>query len=314
MQHSPIISIHAPQWGATMHWACNVLQYQNFNPRTPVGCDYLVGHLRFLLYISIHAPQWGATAVTPIVRRIRVISIHAPQWGATVLLTVPVTVWVFQSTHPSGVRPRTPHASSKPSKFQSTHPSGVRLIQFQTLGLAVANFNPRTPVGCDHAAAQSFALTQISIHAPQWGATSGRLAHRVGDRFQSTHPSGVRPAACEFLEVAIGISIHAPQWGATQQGGGVGDAGNISIHAPQWGATRKKVRSIYANSYFNPRTPVGCDLTLFYSFTAIGRFQSTHPSGVRPNTSLVTCVFCWIFQSTHPSGVRHVKNTVFSGS
>ena len=52
VQHSPIISTHAPQWGATMHWACNVLQYQNFNPRTPVGCDYLVGHLRFLLYIG----------------------------------------------------------------------------------------------------------------------------------------------------------------------------------------------------------------------------------------------------------------------
>ena len=77
------ISIHAPQWGATMHWACNVLQYQNFNPRTPVGCNYLVGHLRFLLYISIHAPQWGATITQSEADARYVISIHAPQWGAT---------------------------------------------------------------------------------------------------------------------------------------------------------------------------------------------------------------------------------------
>ena len=146
-----------------------------------------------LVEISIHAPQWGATAYADTYDVAETISIHAPQWGAT---------------------NRNTDGSSSP-EFQSTHPSGVRLIQFQTLGLAVANFNPRTPVGCDHAAAQSFALTQISIHAPQWGATSGRLAHRVGDRFQSTHPSGGRLLGFLRFDFAESISIHAPQWGAT---------------------------------------------------------------------------------------------------
>ena len=54
-------------------------------------------------------------------------------------------------------------------------------------------FNPRTPVGCDHAPRSRSARLLISIHAPQWGAT-GHL---------------VRGDDGEF------ISIHAPQWGAT---------------------------------------------------------------------------------------------------
>ena len=47
-------------------------------------------------------------------------------------------------------------------------------IQFQTLGLAVANFNPRTPVGCD-----------MEVSLVSWPAY----------QFQSTHPSGVRRGA-----------------------------------------------------------------------------------------------------------------------
>ena len=59
---------------------------------------------------------------------------------------------------------------------------------------AVANFNPRTPVGCDDIKeAVMVDETEISIHAPQWGATNGK-----------------RKASPERA-----ISIHAPQWGAT---------------------------------------------------------------------------------------------------
>ena len=56
------ISIHAPQWGATM-----------------IIKDYYP-----VLDISIHAPQWGATARRLPSADLRVISIHAPQWGATI--------------------------------------------------------------------------------------------------------------------------------------------------------------------------------------------------------------------------------------
>ncbi len=76
-------------------------------------------------------------------------------------------------------------------------------------------FNPRTPVGCDSMgilpmfcrvkfqsthpsgvrrdAAHTHTKTVISIHAPQWGATTD-----YGRSY-----------------LALPISIHAPQWGAT---------------------------------------------------------------------------------------------------
>ena len=77
--------------------------------------------------------------------------------------------------------------------FQSTHPSGVRLV----------------------AAVLAWFGLDISIHAPQWGATWMRLAGRCSPGFQSTHPSGVRPRSGRCQPARPRISIHAPQWGAT---------------------------------------------------------------------------------------------------
>ena len=167
-----IISIHAPQWGATGRQHSRPTP-QDFNPRTPVGCDdrHFRRHQRIAAFQSTHPSG---------VR----LSLSMSAWLS----------WIFQSTHPSGVRrtptsiptgcrryfnPRTPvgcdgrlsHSLNSPSiKFQSTHPSGVRRYD-TALRLCPTDFNPRTPVGCD------------------------RSRHRVDAsavRFQSTHPSGVR--------------------------------------------------------------------------------------------------------------------------
>ena len=169
------------------------------------------------------------------------------------------------------------------------------------------------------------ATVDISIHAPQWGATKKRerLPFKGYDfnprtpvgcdswpgyapvafvRFQSTHPSGVRPAAPAGARAGHHISIHAPQWGATPdmsalpefdefqsthpsgvrlvEGGAGGHPPHISIHAPQWGATK-------------------CNT----SFMTFMQFQSTHPSGARRITRANQTRTIG-FQSTHPSGVR----------
>ena len=61
-QRQPIISIHAPQWGATVSLHSTHTGSPYFNPRTPVGCDFLRCFRRQDAHvISIHAPQWGAT-------------------------------------------------------------------------------------------------------------------------------------------------------------------------------------------------------------------------------------------------------------
>ena len=64
---------------------------------------------------------------------------------------------------------------------------------------------------------------------------------------------------------ALDISIHAPQWGATGKRHLTTLRLIISIHAPQWGATTQSTTQTIVPSYFNPRTPVGCDV----GFTAV---------------------------------------------
>ena len=93
-------------------------------------------------------------------------------------------------------------------------------------------------MGCDVLHRPIAGRTGISIHAPQWGAT-----HR---------PTGLRER--------VGISIHAPQWGATRIENLIEERIVISIHAPQWGATGCRSIGMVRFGYFNPRTPVGCDM------------------------------------------------------
>ena len=84
-----------------------------------------------------------------------------------------------------------------------------------------------------------------------------------------------------FLVQRGRVSIHAPAWGATRQGMDVALIWQVSIHAPAWGATFDVRASAKRARSFNPRTRVGCDLTL--RVMVMGTvFQSTHPRGVRP--------------------------------
>ena len=57
--------------------------------------------------------------------------------------------------------------------------------------------------------------SEISIHAPMWGAT---------------------PYSMQWTQISD-ISIHAPMWGATVKAKRLEAMGYISIHAPMWGAT-----------------------------------------------------------------------------
>ena len=234
-----VISIHAPQWGATGTSSPSVRRDKYFNPRTPVGCDRssTVGGNPRQLFQSTHPSGVRLTEVSPSPirsqfqsthpsgvrlhhtpgRQIHLpISIHAPQWGATgtplsrpppgpyfnprtpvgcdnkhYIGFIPLTG--FQSTHPSGVRPRGLSSRNRLTAFQSTHPSGVRHFSYG---------------GRD--GDNQFQSTHPSGVRPITGIKPGSTS-----LFQSTHPSGVRlPEVAEALHQAH-ISIHAPQWGAT---------------------------------------------------------------------------------------------------
>ena len=177
------------QWATCWRTGC-------FNPRTRVGCDDQARAAAVAVgVVSIHAPAWGATDKQFDVLARLPVSIHAPAWGATRgPCSRPSSVFVFQSTHPRGVRLTRPFPVLRARKFQSTHPRGVRLhgtghiavgdpvsIHAPAWGATaldgldeqrVTGFNPRTRVGCD---------------------TRRRALTIARDQFQSTHPRGVRP-------------------------------------------------------------------------------------------------------------------------
>ena len=156
-------------------------------------------------------------------------------------------------------------------------------ISQKGLSFATVGFNPRTRVGCDDLVlvdVEQFHF--VSIHAPAWGATTRALGCRpTENRFQSTHPRGVRLAHRFDGRKDPLVSIHAPAWGATRMWNRRVKEDYVSIHAPAWGAT------IIRQS--NKRGE--------------GMFQSTHPRGVRPYVRVTNEAKGW-FQSTHPRGVR----------
>ena len=123
------------------------------------------------------------------------------------------------------------------------------------------------------------------------------------NKFQSTHPHGVRLVSIIRLKYFLYVSIHAPTWGATR----LLESKCSSI---VFQSTHPHGVRLYASHCancclgFNPRTHMGCDIAQSAQYRAAGLFQSTHPHGVRLSTWMV--LDCPPrFQSTHPHGVRH---------
>ncbi|CCX48123.1 hypothetical cytosolic protein [Bacteroides sp. CAG:927] len=145
-------------------------------------------------------------------------------------------------------------------------------------------------------------LTEVSIHAPAWGATlSSFLAKNVSS-----------------------VSIHAPAWGATLVQFQLGGYILVSIHAPAWGATSPTLPGAMPPMRFNPRSRVGSDFinhhitsSQYVSIHAPAwgatcrsfssrlriRFQSTLPRGERRFFRILFAASIW-FQSTLPRGER----------
>ena len=214
--------------------------------------------------------------------------------------------YLFQSTHPRGVRLETSHGRGRRvQEFQSTHPRGVRRIHFHA-HVAYSQFQSTHPRGVRHPDQQAQRCAHgVSIHAPAWGATHGQACWRtripcfnprtrvgcdqtqtqtsaVPTAFQSTHPRGVRHVREDGQTQSARVSIHAPAWGATfYTRESFALAKDVSIHAPAWGATHGQACGGARIPGFNPRTRVGCDRA--YCAVAVGasKFQSTHPRGVR---------------------------------
>ena len=192
------ISIHAPQWGATSRRCPCSHRRNDFNPRTPVGCDV---QLMLLVKWATKFQSTHPSGVRPGGDREKTISAlfqsTHPSGVRPVEYRIGDTVKPFQSTHPSGVRLPSHPCRRTFHVFQSTHPSGVRRSARFPVTVC-PEFQSTHPSGVRlHLIIDFRHCVGISIHAPQWGATFLSLI------------AGMRPV----------ISIHAPQWGATTRMG-----------------------------------------------------------------------------------------------
>ena len=210
--------------------------------------------------VSIHAPTRGATLYSDLSKiQSEWVSIHAPTRGATYFTNIVTLIYLFQFTHPRGVRRSVARwiDGHNPGFNSRTH-AGCDKEGSQRQPYC-PGFNSRTHAGCDIALNHSVNDTFVSIHAPTRGATAltptckpfMRVSIHAPTRgatacsqcwqgtlpFQFTHPRGVRQAAGgQFRNRAwcFNSRTHA---GCDPPRKFVALASNVSIHAPTRGAT-----------------------------------------------------------------------------
>ena len=266
------------------HMGCDVMQesgtfiLQSFNPRTHMGCDsphfeenmrrcvsihaptwgatYKKIKERFTLKVSIHAPTWGATDNALKVISVDRVSIHAPTWGATQVAFNNIReLRGFQSTHPHGVRPLSMRGALSQIEV-SIHAPTWGATGFARLGSSeIASFNPRTHMGCD---------------------TSASPAPDKPDKFQSTHPHGVRLFA--LLNIKISIMFQSTHPHGVRQ--------NMLLPNTQ-------------KPLFQSTHPHGVRRIILQLIKWPVLFQSTHPHGVRPRINLKARVLRSFNPRTH---------------
>ena len=188
-----------------------------------------------------------------------VVSIHAPARGAT-----------FDRTHTLGAaqcfnpRARTgrdrqiAESSRDLGWFQSTRPHGARRDQAHAAG----------------------GLLGVSIHAPAWGATSGRTCSCRAPRFQSTRPHGARPRRW-------------PAWTRHRCFNPRARTGRDLFPSSALAKSRS----------FQSTRPHGARLCIIAGHGDLGAFQSTRPHGARPR-AWYSYTATALFQSTRPHGAR----------
>ena len=153
--------------------------------------------------------------------------------------------------------------------FQSTRPRGARLPTAGSRGDQDSDVSIHAPAwGATNYGMVTDLFEYVSIHAPAWGATRFCLDFRLLKWFQSTRPRGARRNG------------DYPAWWNSR----------VSIHAPAWGATLSIKLSTSSALCFNPRARVGRDWMASRARARVHEFQSTRPRGARRDLRVVGVV------------------------
>ena len=150
------------------------------------------------------------------------VSIHAPAWGATWITAFFLLSIMFQSTPPHGGRPSLGQGEPECRWFQSTPPHGGRPCRW----------------------CHRMVFDYVSIHAPAWGATSGRRLGLMSNPFQSTPPHGGRLKKSGNMENAAVFQSTPPHGGRPMPPCKPGSAVSFNPR-PRMGGDRDGERSGY---------------------------------------------------------------------
>ncbi len=213
---------------------------RRFNPRTREGCDIRLERiLPSDLLVSIHAPARGAT-LRLLFNQLSLTSFNPrTREGCDDLPFIDfIPCFLFQSTHPRGVRPSMIYYNEIDKKFQSTHPRGVRPSCARYETRHGRGFNPRTREGCDHF--RGGCLMAKYRFNPRTREGCDRASNPCPSpvpAFQSTHPRGVRQESWEMLIPTIRFNPRTRE-GCDETGISDVERCCVSIHAPARGATK----------------------------------------------------------------------------
>ena len=208
----------------------------------------------------------------------------------------------FQSTHPHGVRLVRSGQRDESKGFQSTHPHGVRRrIQKQYFDRRWVSIHAPTRGATPTNVVRQDGLI-VSIHAPTRGATTRhRSQPPCLDRFQSTHPHGVR----------LNWQMESDRYGGFNPRTHTG-CDRAALHTistiggfnprTHTGCDNDKSEIVNFMFSFNPRTHTGCDAILSTLCKAVS--VSIHAPTRGATKSHCPALYNSRFQSTHPHGVR----------
>ena len=246
-----VISIHAPQWGATVDSRRFRVQYGRFQSTHPSGVRHEAGEVVVLGGgISIHAPQWGATKYPKAFVKVALdFNPRTPVGCDGGSETVDSGRDEFQSTHPSGVRHLEGRRHSHPIDFNPRTPVGCDLSP-PLIRRCRRYFNPRTPVGCDLRLTEQRERT-ITYFNPRTPVGCDCSISAGRSRFGYFNPR--TPVGCDSIMRAIYIRRL-----------------DFNPRTPV-GCDRPWATNNNPSRDFNPRTPVGCDaLRVYHAVAGLG--------------------------------------------
>ena len=173
-----------------------------------------------------------------------------------------IPLWLFQFTHPGGVRLHKPLRTPSGTLFQFTHPGGVRLGGLCLRSCSIACFNSRTREGCDTIKPSDYVANWEFQFTHPGGVRLTDISLTLGDiRFNSRTREGCDVKAVLRHQEQAEVSIHAPGRGATARRWLSNCGYPVSIHAPGRGATVDVIDVPISVPSFNSRTREGCDFS-----------------------------------------------------